>query len=381
MSYLIIAFLSFLIVLIFVFSKNSKVELAFEKSPNFAILLVNKNNKIKFINKQFEKIFNIQPKSLLNKDLKDLVGKIPELSHLNELCLLKDTAKDITEKIIEKSDRYFRISFSNVLKNGVDFDGFILTIIDITYEKELENTRLKQEQMLSLNSKMATMGEMISAISHQQRSPISTAMLCLDDIDECVQNGNFDGVNLNIVRAKNSLELMNDTIKSFAKFYKKDDMFCSFDLKELIKELVFIVAPKLNEHGIKLDVSFSEDEKFIINSISGYIKQILLSLISNARDELILLSNEDCDAELCIGIKLYKTQDEICISVSDNGGGIESESEIFKPFFTTKKESGTGMGLYVADMLCKTKLGARLALTSKKDPTIFCLFLKSKQKI
>jgi len=58
------------------------------------------------------------------------------------------------------------------------------------------------------------------------------------------------------------------------------------DLKNIIKELVLITKPQMNAHGILLEFKCEEGD-FIINTVASYVKQILISLLANAKDELI----------------------------------------------------------------------------------------------
>ena len=63
---------------------------------------------------------------------------------------------------------------------------------DITHEVGLEQNRQKQEQILLQNSKMATLGEMISVISHQYKQPLNTLLLLASDTHELLSGKNGD---------------------------------------------------------------------------------------------------------------------------------------------------------------------------------------------
>lgn len=347
---------------------------ALAKSPNLAVLFIDESGKIGFINKKFEQIFALTSKSFLGQNLEFLVKNLTQFSFLTEIFNQKMTSKNLFEKIIFKNDSYFRINVANILKNGVLFDGLIITASDISYEKALENEKIKHLQMLSLNSKMASLGEMISAISHQHQSPINAVFLSLDEIDECVKNGDLSAINSHILRAKNGLRLMSETTNAFVKFYKNDEKVSKFGLDLLINELVFIVKHKLNESGILLEIVYDKSQKYVIKSVSSQIKQILLSLITNAKDAL----NFKTDTPK-ITICLAKNSDEFVISVIDNGVGIRKKQMIFEPFFTTKGRRGTGMGLYISSILARN-LGGYLRLESPKNPTKFSLHLKDEAK-
>lgn len=354
----------------------SKVEHAFAKAPNFGFLLVGKDGSVKFINKKFEQIFALPSKKYYYAEFDEFVKEISEFDGKISFEKLKNSPLNTHDFVIEKSGRYFRLNVSNVLEGGKNFDGFMLTISDMTYEKELEIKDMEHERLLALNAKMAVVGEMINSISHQQRQPLSSILLSLGNIEECVESGDISLIHKHIAHCKNGINLMNETISAFRSFYKQDEKTSVFDLKDIVKELIFIAKPQMNTNGITLGFN-CEDGEFVIHSVASYVKQILLSLLSNSKDELARLIREDADIDPKILINLQKINGEFCISVSDNGSGIDvSADEIFKPFYTTKKDIGTGMGLYVAKILAQDRLGARLVLESAKNPTKFSLFLR-----
>ena len=97
----------------------------------------------------------------------------------------------------------------------------------------------------------------------------------------------------------------------------------------------------------------------------------MLSLLSNAKDALV---ESGCETPQIL-IELKRAVKLFCVSVSDNGGGVEADSDkIFELFFTTKN-TGTGTGLSVARELAVKKLGGSLELENVANPTKFTLFL------
>ncbi|WP_169779925.1 PAS domain-containing sensor histidine kinase [Campylobacter curvus] len=347
--------------------------MAFSKAPNLALLFVDKNGTIKFINERFEQIFELESKKFYRSKFSKLALEIDEFGQIQDIQNLPN----FTQNFIIKRDKiYFRVVVCAVLESGKNFDGFIMTLNDITHEKELENAVVEHERMLISNTKMAVVGEMINSISHQQRQPLSTIMLCMDNIKECIENHEFNEVAKYIKRAKKGINLMNETINSFRSFYKNDDKSVVFDVKSVIDELIFIVKSQMNTNGILLEFHY-ENGEFLVYGVASYLKQVLLSLLSNSKDELTRLMQENFEFEPKICIELKRFKSEIYISISDNGGGINAdETALCDPFYTTK-DTGTGMGLYIAKILAVEKLGGRFVLESRVDPTKFAIFLKS----
>jgi len=108
--------------------------------------------------------------------------------------------------------------------------------------------------------------------------------------------------------------------------------------------------------------------------VRGEIRQVLFNLLANSIDAIkqsgtIHLSVEDAtrnDMNGCV------------VEVSDNGEGIPKENldKIFQPFFTTKKDVGTGLGLWVCREIIR-KHGGSIHVQSEKGTTKFTVFLPS----
>ncbi len=157
-------------------TRKDGISMAFSKTPNLALLFVDKNGTIKFINERFEQIFELESKKFYRSKFSELALEIDEFGQIQDIQNLPN----FTQNFIIKRDKiYFRVVVCTVLESGKNFDGFIMTLNDITHEKELENAVVEHERMLISNTKMVVVGEMINSISHQQRQPLSTIMLCI----------------------------------------------------------------------------------------------------------------------------------------------------------------------------------------------------------
>ncbi|MBF0458519.1 MAG: HAMP domain-containing histidine kinase [Nitrospirae bacterium] len=95
-------------------------------------------------------------------------------------------------------------------------------------------------------------------------------------------------------------------------------------------------------------------------------KQVLLNILNNAKDAII--SNIETDSKIQglieINICNDEQRDKIMISIGDNGGGIPEHliAKIFEPYYTTKGEHGTGIGLYMSKTIIETNMGGSLTV-------------------
>ncbi len=220
-----------------------------------------------------------------------------------------------------------------------ELEGTIITVNDISHEKYLEKKESEHEQILIQNSKMAALGEMVSAISHQWRQPLSTLLMLISNAEEIVEKNSLTKACNYLLRSRDTIELMNETVNAFRNFYKEEYGKKEFNLIKIIKEVILISFPQMQMNGIELEFDYDKDKDYECTNYPSYIKQVLINLFGNAKDELSFILRQKPLYEAKIKINLYRKKEHFYISVEDNGRGIlkENKDKIFKPFFTTKK--------------------------------------------
>lgn len=354
----------------------------FAKSPTWGVLLTDKDGNIIFINKVFEKIFGLKSKSLYGKFLDSILDKL-ESDNTKQILSFQNIQKNLYKMksySIEKDEKIYRIQITPLLnKYQKELEGAIITVIDISHEKYLEKKEIEQEQILIQNSKMAALGEMISAISHQWRQPLSTLLMLISNAEEIIEKDNNAKASNYLASSRNTIEHMNETINAFRNFYKKDFGKGNFDLIDTINEIILITSPQLTMNEIELEFIYDRREEYSCNSYPSYIKQVLVNLIENSKDELSKILDTKPSFNASIKISLIKKENSYFISVEDNGRGIiiKNRDKIFEPFFTTKGETGTGTGLHLCKLLVENKMNGNFTLDNSSNPTKFMIEIRA----
>ena len=354
----------------------------FSKSPTWAVLLTDKYGKILFVNKSFENIFELQSKSIYGKPLDNI---LPHLIIKNASCKEKSCLNTIIEnptKIIsytfKKNKEHYRVQITPLMKKyKKEFEGAMITTNNITNEKNLEKKDQEHEQILIQNSKMAALGEMVSAISHQWRQPLSTLLMLVSNTEDMIEEKKLPKALDYLGRSRNNINLMNETIMAFRNFYKEDFGKATFNLTDIINEVMLISTPQMNMNGIEFQLKCEDSENYTCIGYPSYIKQVLINLIGNAKDELAVIIKENPLYEAKVMLNLYRDDNGYYISIEDNGKGItkENSEKIFEPFFTTKGEQGTGTGLHLCKLLTETKMNGKITIESLSNPTKFLIYI------
>ena len=247
-------------------------------------------------------------------------------------------------------------------------------------ERVEEETKIhiSQARQLANHSRMAAMGEMISAIAHQWRQPLSTlAMIvqrthAMGTMNELTPEylGEFK------VNAMRQIKHMSDTIEEFRGFYLPEKTKVLFSPAACVSDSLRLFEPQFTSSAIAVSVTCQGCNHQQIHGYPNEFKQVILNLLGNARDG-IMTRREICGEpeKGLIHVEIDASQEQgMTLDVSDNGCGMAADValKIFNPYFTTKEESGgTGIGLYMSRMIVEDSLGGRLLLLSQQDPTTF----------
>ncbi|MEO5358771.1 MAG: GAF domain-containing protein [Nitrospirae bacterium YQR-1] len=214
---------------------------------------------------------------------------------------------------------------------------------------EVEKRRL-QEQLLIQQSKMASMGEMISLIAHQWKQPLNAVTLNVQDFRDAYKQGELDDKYIdNIVGSTmQQIDFMAKTIDDFRNFFIPSKKKIRFDVKAAIDELLSMFMHVYIRHNV--DVSL-KSEQYVLLNVEGYpneFKQVILNILNNAKEAIVSRKKIEPQIKGDILINICNTEDKskVIVSIKDNGGGISNDviTKIFEPYFTTKDKEGTGIG-------------------------------------
>ncbi len=221
-------------------------------------------------------------------------------------------------------------------------------------EKALEEIRRKDVVMLQ-QSKLASMGEMLSMIAHQWRQPLNTIAANINTLLLKIEmeNNNPEFLKQKLLNIMDYVKHLSETIEDFRDFFKQDKTKISTSIDEVIENTLKIAKDSLDRANIELNLKLNARTK--INIYANELKHVVLNLINNARDALLERNAESPYIE----IETYETEDKIFIKILDNAGGIEKSvmQKIFEPYFTTKNsKEGTGIGLYMSKIIIENHM-------------------------
>ena len=254
-------------------------------------------------------------------------------------------------------------------------EGYAAVRLDITdsirLEEELQRSQQKDKTILQ-QSKLAQMGEMISMIAHQWRQPLTAISSTSSDLYMKIMLDKYDKeyFNKKLEKIDDLSQHLSTTIDDFRNFYKQDrkkEMVLYCDVAKMAFD---IVQTSLDYKNIELKSDFNCQKKIYV--LSSELRQVILNLIKNAED--ILIEKKVVDAY--IEVKTYNDENYSYMDIIDNGGGIPLDiiDKIFDPYFSTKmKKDGTGLGLYMSNIIIKEHCNGELLVTNTEQGAIFTI--------
>lgn len=238
---------------------------------------------------------------------------------------------------------------------------------------------LDSEQVLAIHKeKLLLLGTLSSAINHEIKNPL---FLLREYAGKIMENINSNGSREELVQVTGKISAQVSRMSKlvirlgeFARPNANESRVEEIDLKQVIDDALFFASPELKYQNIEVKIDIPNDLPKLKGDKSQF-EVIFLNLIINAYHAM---PNGGI-----LNISAKRTDNTIEVLVSDTGIGI-SETQlktIFQPFYTTKSNIGTGLGLYVVKMLLQ-QCGGKIVVDSmvRRGTTFFIYFPLLKDK-
>ncbi|MBF0521233.1 MAG: PAS domain S-box protein, partial [Nitrospirae bacterium] len=347
------------------------LQLFLETIPN-PVFFTDYDRKFMGCNKEFADIVRLRRRDIIGKSANEILPE--ELIHILSMYdneLIMTGAKQVYEARITYSDGIVHdviVVKTQVLSMSCGY-GIVGSFLDVTERKRME-------QMLVNNSRLASMGELITAIAHNWRQPINEIALTIGDIEDAFEFGQLDKAYLreSVQSAMSTLHSISDTISEFRTFYKHSDVLEEFDVGLSVEDILKKFTEAIESCGIKFKVNLLENIK--VKGYENEFKQVFLSILNNAKDAIMDTALNDNIGN--IEITMSTESNKIAVSVADDGGGIPERvlNRIFDPYFTTKMQGkGIGMGLYLGKIIIEHKMKGRLFAHNADGGAVFTIEL------
>lgn len=236
--------------------------------------------------------------------------------------------------------------------------------------KKMVEEKNEKEKLLIHQSKLASMGEMINNIAHQWRQPLTHLGFINMNLQLAFEDEPLDKKYLKekIEESNAQLDFMSKTIDNFRDFYKPNKQKEIFYISVAVKKALEIMEPIFESNKIEFEFNVIKDKQ--INAYENEYSQVILNILTNAKD--VLISRQIQNPKIIISIN--EKNDSIITTILDNAGGIENKyiNHIFDPYFTTKQK-GSGIGLYMSKMIIESHFKGKIKVFNKDKGASFSI--------
>lgn len=300
------------------------------------------------------------PAGVLNRHFTDFV--VPETRLVVQKLLQRTLAGEDAnaEFKLERANRVIQdveAHSSPLWKNGV-VNGFLLFLRDLT-ERKLIQQRIAQSE------KLRAVGELAAGVTHN----INNSLTIIQGSTQLLQRRTDDKDVLRGLQSiyQASLEA-GQTLRRILDFARRDNTedFTPIDIAELILSSVEIARPKWQRKaGGPINVTVENQDAPYVLGLLAEIREVVLNFIFNAVDAM--------PAGGTIEIGCRTEVDGACLWVADTGCGMTQATvaRIFEPFYTTKGESGTGLGLSASYGIIERHRGHIIVVSEPGEGTRF----------
>jgi PAS domain S-box-containing protein len=352
-------------------------------------VLVIQQGVVRYTNEAMAQMVGYSVDELIGSELERCVvaDDRPRLQHYHAARLQGKPAPESYELRVVRRDGAIRtVQVRASLTPWDSQPAVIATVSDISeqkaYEKLLILQKEQHEKLLIQQSKMAAMGEMVAAIIHQFRQPLTVLSLIVQEMEELSQEGALDAAFIHQVKtqASEQISYMQRTSEDFQNFFRPDKEQGRFSPLQAVREVEALLKRQLKAAHTALLYDASNDP-CEVSGVYNEFKQVILNLLSNARDAIIRArrAGELAASEAgVITVRVHKEAQQVTLRICDNGGGIEPPliNRIFEPYFTTKDESeGTGIGLYMSKTIIESAFSGTLTAHNGTKGACFTITL------
>jgi two-component system, NtrC family, C4-dicarboxylate transport sensor histidine kinase DctB len=224
---------------------------------------------------------------------------------------------------------------------------------EIAEREKVEKTLEVAEQTLAQSSKLAVLGEMSAAVSHELNQPLAAMKTYLAGARLLLQRKRPEEALSSFQRIDDLIDRMGAITRQLKSYARKGaDAFEPVDTRAALSSALAMMEPQLKTRKVSITRTIPAEPVMILGDRLR-LEQVIINLLRNALDATKTVREPTIDIILAKG-------DTVHLTVRDNGPGIDDLDALFEPFYTTKAPGdGVGLGLAISSGIVND-LGGRL---------------------
>ena len=236
---------------------------------------------------------------------------------------------------------------------------------EIAERERMQETLAVAEQSLAQSSKLAALGEMSAAVSHELNQPLAAMKTYLAGARLLLGRNRPDEALASFGRIDDLIERMGAITRQLKSYARKGgDAFSPVNMGDALASSLSMMEPQLRQRHVQIARFLPEDPVQVMGDRMR-IEQVMVNLLRNALDATKSVSDPEIEIILAAG-------ETATLTVRDNGEGIRDFDELFEPFYTTKEPGdGVGLGLAISSGIVNDLGGRLTARNGQKGGAVF----------
>jgi PAS domain S-box-containing protein len=323
-----------------------------------AVIVTDADGKINFLNAVAERLTQHTQEQAIGKHLDEVFRIVSEETRLttespftkvmrlgtivglaNHTLLIRP---DDSEIAIDDSGAPIRNSDGQIF-------GVVLVFRDVTEQREILT-------ILRSNEKLAVAGRLSASIAHEIHNPLETVRNLLFLIRKRKESSDEHLITM----AELELSRVVQITKNILSLYRESKQVTPIKLSEVVESVSMLLQRRIRDEQITFSTKLLTEAQ--ISAFPAEMRQAVSNLMTNAIDA----AGVGGKVEVTVAeSQLKDSRPAVALTISDNGSGIAKENlpKLFRPFFTTKGEQGTGLGLWITHGIV-SKHGGSIEVTS-----------------
>ncbi len=339
-----------------------------------ALFLMDSAGKTLFLNPSAEKMASLSLSQAKNRPLQDL---FPKAENLFER--LKNTLQTGHAYTIREDELANRMKEPFVVEIHIEpyydprntITGASVLMRDLSALK-------KMEEDFRYADRLAVMGTIASGLAHEIKNPLGGIKGAAQMLSREVNREDLKEYLDIIVKESNRVNAIILKLLNFAKPQKTKPV--SINLNKLLDDLISLEQKSEGAEKITFYRHFDPS----LPQVKGdedQLKQVFLNLVKNACEAISSKGRIEICTRMVTGYQLKTERGKVArmvqVDITDNGSGMGEEtlSNLFAPFYTTKK-GGTGLGLAISHRIINEHQGFIQVESTFKKGSTFSVFLR-----
>jgi len=239
--------------------------------------------------------------------------------------------------------------------------GVVIVFRDISEQRRAQTALLATE-------KLAVAGRLAATLAHEIHNPLDS----VSNLIYLMQNNPSPEENAQFLDlASKELARVSQISRAMLGMYRESKEPVAVNVQEMLESILLLLDVQMRYAQLNLHTDFAPGA-----TATGYpaeLRQVFINLLTNAAEASQRGGTIEVRTEIIVERRRFPRAESrpagVVITITDTGEGIRAETlpRLFQPFFTTKGEQGTGLGLWVSQGIVQ-KNGGNITLTSRTDP-------------